>query len=161
MSNVRSPFSGELGFSLPGGQALRLLPSQLIPREAVLVDPSQLPAGEYRRWGFAHASELSSAKLPIPTLSLAADVSSRHDLDFLEQDGSRAGGIVFEDAHPDDWWSAVHRNEQLLVLVGDATRATTSDADEQKRILLDSWIGFAPLAIRAYAEGVGTAAPGQ
>ncbi|MET3172881.1 UNVERIFIED_ORG: hypothetical protein ABIB52_000709 [Arthrobacter sp. UYCu721] len=161
MSFTQSPNTGDLGRNSPGSQAVRLLKSEFAPLEAIMVDRSQLPSTPLEDWAF-EAVATRDPKAPIPKLTLGADLSSRFDVDFLDAKFERVGGFVFDESHPDAWWDAVHANGQLLIYVGDVNfllKATTRD--EQFAVVQKSHIGWAPLAVRAYPNGVGTAAPGQ
>jgi hypothetical protein len=161
LSFNQSPSTGDFGFSAPGAQAARLMPSQIAPMEAIMIDRGQLPAVPLEDWGF-ESQATRDPETPIPVLSFGADMRSRFDVDFLTDDGERIGGFVFGDAHPDPWWDGVHHNGRLLIVVGDVSalvRSTTRD--EQIRVAKQAYIGWAPLVIRAYSSGIGTAAPGQ
>jgi hypothetical protein len=161
MSYSQSPFSGEFGDNSPGARAVRLEKSPLCPIEAIMLDRSQLPANPLVNWGF-ELVKTRDAAVPIPKLSFGADVRSRFDVDFLDTDGSAIGGFVFDEAHPDPWWKAVHENEWLMLVVGDVTALVNAETfDEQREIFGESYIGVAPLVIWGFNEGVGTAAPGQ
>lgn len=161
MSFTQSPNTGDFGRNSPGSQAVRLLKSEFAPLEAIMVDRSQLPSTPLEDWAF-EAVATRDPKTPLPKLTLGADLSSRFDVDFLDDKLTRVGGFVFDDRHPDPWWDAVHENGELLIYVGDVgalLRATTRDG--QSDVVQKSHIGRAPLAVRAYQSGVGTAAPGQ
>lgn len=161
MSFMRSPNSGHTGLNLPGHQAIRLSASELAPLDGIMVDRSQLPPSPLTDWGF-EAVATRDPKVQIPELRLVADLSARHDVDFLDQKGTRVGGFVFEDAHPDLWWNTVHTNQRMLIYVGDVSALLRSRTMEDSvRVVTAAHIGWAPLAIRAYPGGVGTAAPGQ
>jgi hypothetical protein len=126
-----------------------------------MVDRSQLPPEPLENWAFESVAN-RDPKAPIPKLTLGADLSSRFDVDFLDGKFNRVGGFVFEERHPDPWWDGVHANGQLLIYVGDVSALLTATTrDEQYDVVQRSHIGWAPLAVRAYPNGVGTAAPGQ
>lgn len=160
MSITQSPFSGEFGYGSSGSQAVRLLKSEYVPLDSILVDRSQLPATPLESWGFESLATRDEA-VQVPELILASDLSSRYDVDFL--DGrKRVGGFVFDDRHPDQWWDAVHEEHRLLILVGDVTAFVQAKTNrEQLDVIRNTHYGLSPLVIRAYESGVGTAAPGQ
>lgn len=161
MSFTRSSNSGDLGFNAPGSQGVRLSPSHLAPMEAVMVDRSQLPTTPLEDWGF-EALATRDPKIQLPELTLNADLSTRTDLDFLDDNGRKVGGLVFDEPDQTGWWEGVHANQRLLVFVGDVhalLKATT--LEQQRLVLVGAHIGLSSLAIRGYSNGVGTAAPGQ
>jgi hypothetical protein len=113
-----------------------------------------------------------TAVFEIPVLPIIADLKSRYDVDLYESNAPDINdpklmiGGVFQDPHPDDWWNQVHRDRVLIVVAGDTPRlaraAITNTPIDMGALLAQSWIGLADgLMIRAYADGVGTQAPGQ
>lgn len=156
----RSPVTGELGV---GDGWLRLRPGVLgLPVPSLLAPAAEIrPVVDLGAAGFERIGD-RDPELPVPTVTaLAADVWSRHDVDLVEgPDATRVAGAAFDDAHPDPWWTPIHTERRLTVLVGDPgplNRETELSAEWMASV----WIGILPLTLRSWGEGVGTARPDQ
>lgn len=166
---LRSPVTGDLGY--PDHPWIRLdhvalglsLPTVMFDQRELLhagFTPAEL--------GFTHAAAHQYHRFEAPRAKLIVDLKSRYDLDLYHADSPDSGepelvvGGVFPDPHPPQWWSLVHAERDMMLIVGDTPRlaaAITGEAVDVDpvAVLLDAWVARSSgLMLRAYPSGVGT-----
>lgn len=129
-----------------------------------IIHPRELHTYNTPQHGFA---SFSLSRSLVPTAKgIAANVSDRHNIDFVDtSSGHMIGGVSFEDPHPDGWWNAVHTARALVAIVGDPAlfgSALTVGDGFKALATSNATIALFNLAMYRWPDGTeGTKAPGQ